>query len=315
MINFRFHIVSLIAVFLALALGIVMGATVVNRAIVDRLNSRIDTVEKNANARKTESDQLRGQVGQLNGYIDGTKDFAVAGRLDGATLATIATRGVDADAVKQTVALAQQAGARAPGILWLEGKLALPNADAVRQLGELLGKTGQSAKATRDEAWNALASRVATGVGAAANGRDLLAALVDAGFISFEPVGNQGDSFSAASFSGGDVRVLLIDGSNGQVNGNEALAPLSNALVANRLRLVVGEVFAEKDGGPKRGATLAPVRGDDSLKQTVSTIDDVDLVEGRVASVLALADLNRNVVGQYGYGTGATKSAPEWPNQ
>jgi copper transport outer membrane protein MctB len=315
MINFRFHIVSLIAVFLALALGVVMGATVVNRAIVDRLNSRIDTVEKNANARKTESDQLRGQVGQLNGYIDGTKDFAVAGRLDGTTLATIATRGVDADAVKQTVALAQQAGARAPGIIWLEGKLALSDADTVRQLDELLGKTGQNAKAARDEAWNALASRVATGAGAAANGRDLLAALADAGFISFEPVGNQGDGFSPASLSGGDVAVLLINGTNGQVNGNEVLAPLGNALVANRLRLVVGDVFAQKDKGPKRGATLAPIRESDALKQAVSTVDDVDLVEGRVASVLALADMSRNVVGQYGYGTGATKSAPEWPNQ
>jgi hypothetical protein len=315
MINFRFHIVSLIAVFLALALGVVMGATVVNRAIVDRLNSRIDTVEKNANARKTESDQLRGQLGQINGYIDGTKDFAVAGSLDGSTLATIATRGVDADAVKQTVALAQQAGARAPGILWLEGKLSLSDADTVRQLDELLGKTGQNAKATRDEAWNALASRVATGGGAAANGRDLLAALADAGFISFEPVGTQGANFSPASFSGGDVKVLLVDGTNGQVNGNEVLAPLSNALVANRLRLVVGDVFAQKDKGPKRGAALAPIRESDALKQAVSTVDDVDLVEGRVASVLALADLNRNVVGQYGYGTGATKSAPEWPNQ
>ena len=315
MINFRFHIASLIAVFLALALGIVMGATVVNRAIVDRLNSRIDTVEKNANARKTESDQLRGQVGQLNGYIDGTKDYAVAGRLDATTVATIATRGVDADAVKQTVALAQQAGARAPGILWLEGKLALSDADAVRQLGDLLGKTGQNAKATRDEAWNALANRVATGGGAAANGRDLLTALADAGFISFEPVGNQDNNFSAASFSGGDVRVLLIDGTNGQVNGNEVLAPLSNALVSNRLRLVVGDVFAQKNGGPKRGAMLAPIRESDALKQAVSTVDDVDLVEGSVASVLALADLNRNVVGQYGYGSGATKSAPEWPNQ
>ena len=315
MINFRFHIVSLIAVFLALALGVVMGATVVNRAIVDRLNERIDTVEKNANARKTESDQLRGQVGQLRGYIDGTKDFAVSSRLDGTTLATIATRGVDADAVKQTVALAQQAGARAPGILWLEGKLALSDADTVRQLDELLGKTGQNAKATRDEAWNALASRVATGGGAAANGRDLLAALADAGFISFEPVGTQGANFSPASFSGGDVKVLLVDGTNGQVNGNEVLAPFSNALVANRLRLVVGDVFAQKDKGPKRGAMLAPIRESDALKQAVSTVDDVDLVEGRVASVLALADMNRNVVGQYGYGSGATKSAPEWPNQ
>ncbi|HMG25221.1 MAG TPA: copper transporter [Acidimicrobiia bacterium] len=315
MINFRFHIVSLIAVFLALALGIVMGATVVNRAIVDRLNSRIDTVEDNANKRKTESDQLRGQVGQLNQYIDGTKNFAIAGRLDGVSLTTIATRGVNGDAVKQTVELAQQAGARAPGIIWLEEKLTLSDPNALRDLGELLGRPGQNAKTTREDAWNALASRLATGSGTAANGRDVLNALADAGFISFEPVGDQGDTFSAASFGGGDARVLLIDGPNGQVSANEVLAPLSTALASNRFQLVAGEVFDEKDGGPKRGATLAPVRDSDQLKQAVSTVDDLDVVEGRVATVLALADLGRNVVGQYGYGAGATKSAPEWPSQ
>ena len=179
----------------------------------------------------------------------------------------------------------------------------------------MLGTSGQTAKATRDEAWNALASRVATGGGAAANGRDLLTALADDGYISFEPVGDQGENFSAASFTGGDVRVLLVDGPNGQITGNEVLAPLSNALVANRLRLVVGEVYAEKDGGPQRGAMLAPIHESDGLKQAVSTVDDVDRVEGHVSAVLALADLNRNVVGQYGYGTGATKSAPEWSNQ
>jgi len=315
MINFRFHIVSLIAVFLALALGIVMGATVVNRAIVDRLNNRIDTVEDNANKRKAESDQLRGEVGQLQQYIDSTKDFAVAGRLDGVTLATIATRGVDADAVKQTVELAQQAGARAPGIIWLEGKLSLSDPDALRELGDLIGRPGQNGKATREEAWNALAGRLATGAGTAANGRDLLTALADAGFISFESVGNQGDNFSAASFEGGDARVLVIDGTKGQVSANEVLAPLTTALASNRLRVVAGEVFAEKDGGPKRGAVLAPIRNSDQLKQGVSTIDDLDQLEGRVASVLAVSDLGRNVIGQYGYGAGATKSAPEWQNQ
>jgi hypothetical protein len=81
------------------------------------------------------------------------------------------------------------------------------------------------------------------------------------------------------------------------------------------LRLVVGEVFDEQDGRPQRGAMLKPIRDSDTLKQTVSTVDDLDLIEGRVVSVLALSDLNRNVVGQYGYGTGATTSTPEWSNQ
>jgi Copper transport outer membrane protein, MctB len=312
MINFRFHIVSLIAVFLALALGIVMGATVVNRAIVDRLNDRIDTVEENANRRKAESDELRSEVGQLQGFIDATQDFAVTGRLNGVTVSTIATRGVDGDAVTQSVELAQRAGAQDVGILWLEEKLTLKDNEALGELANILGRPGDNARATRDEAWNALATRLAAG-GAPAGGSDLLNALDNADFVTFEAVGNQaGENFSLATFPGAGARVMLIDGTEGQVAANEVVAPLSGALVANRVRVVAGEVFDERDGGPDRGSMLAPIRNNDDLSQSVSTVDDLDLTEGRVAAVLALADLSRNVVGQYGYGAGATRSLPAW---
>jgi hypothetical protein len=311
-INFRFHIVSLIAVFLALALGIVMGATVVNRAIVDRLNDRIDTVEENANRRKAESDQLRSEVGQLEGYIDATQDFVVTGRLNGAVVATIATRGVSEDAVRQAVELAQRAGAQDVGILWLEEKLALTDDEARRQLGDILGRPGENAKATRDSAWSALATRLGAG-GASAGGSDILSALENAGFVTFETVGDQaGDNFSLGAFPGAGARVLLIDGTEGRVAANEVLTPLTNALVANRVRVVAGEVFSEQDGGPDRGSMLAAIRDNDELSQGVSTVDDIDLTEGRVAAVLALADLSRNVVGHYGYGAGAARSLPAW---
>jgi hypothetical protein len=310
-INFRFHIVSLIAVFLALALGIVMGATVVNRAIVDRLNDRIDTVEENANRRKAESDQLRSEVSQLQGYIDATQDFVVTGRLNGAIVATVATRGVSEDAVKQTVELAQRAGGQDVGILWLEEKLTLADNEAINQLGDIVGRAGENAKATRDNAWSALATRLAAG--GAAGGADILGALENAGFVKFETVGNQaGDNFSLGAFPGAGARVLLVDGTDGKVAPNEVLAPFTNALVASRVRVVAGEVFNERDGGPDRGSMLSEIRDNDELTQTVSTVDDLDLTEGRVTAVLALADLSRNVVGQYGFGAGATRSLPAW---
>ena len=43
MINFRFHLVSLIAIFLALALGVVIGAGVIDRGVVDTLDNRLNT--------------------------------------------------------------------------------------------------------------------------------------------------------------------------------------------------------------------------------------------------------------------------------
>ena len=63
MVNFRFHIVSLIAVFLAIGLGILMGSAVVKGAIVDRLDREIDQVRK-------ESDNLRNANRQTNDDLD-----------------------------------------------------------------------------------------------------------------------------------------------------------------------------------------------------------------------------------------------------
>ncbi|HEY3095587.1 MAG TPA: copper transporter, partial [Acidimicrobiia bacterium] len=261
--------------------------------------------------RKAESDQLRSEVGQLHSYIDSAKDFAVTGRLNGVTVATIATRGVDGDAVKQTVQLAQRAGAQDVGILWLEEKLTLGDNEALRQLGDALGVPADDAKATRDAAWSALATRLAGG-GSGGNS-DVLNALENAGFVKFETVGDQaGENFSLTTFPGSGARVLLIDGTNGRVAANDVLAPLTNALVANRVRVVAAEVFDEKDGGPDRGSMLSPIRKNDDLTQNVSTVDDLDLTEGHVSAVLALADLGRNVVGQYGFGAGAQKSIPAW---
>lgn len=59
MIHFRYHLVSLIAVFLALAIGVAMGATVINSAVVDALRSQVSSAERRADNVKRENDQLK----------------------------------------------------------------------------------------------------------------------------------------------------------------------------------------------------------------------------------------------------------------
>ena len=61
----------------------------------------------------------------------------------------------------------------------------------------------------------------------------------------------------------------------------------------------------------ERGARLAPVRADSRLDGAVATIDDLELVQGRLAAVLALADVVDGVVGHYGYGPDVDGAAPE----
>ena len=83
MINFRFHLVSLVAVFLALGLGILVGST------VDRPGNRQPARHRDQqraqgeqrSARPTNK-QLAKQNSQLQQFIDLVAPFAVDGRLD-----------------------------------------------------------------------------------------------------------------------------------------------------------------------------------------------------------------------------------------
>ena len=95
MISFRFHVVSITAVFLAIAIGVVVGSTYVDGAIVDGLRNRIDSVEENLDERRAENDRLEGELERTDAYIDASDEFAVTDRLTGVPVLLVATRGVD----------------------------------------------------------------------------------------------------------------------------------------------------------------------------------------------------------------------------
>ena len=61
MINFRFHVVSVIAIFLALALGVVIGAGVIDRGIVDALDTQLNRVEAKSERINDDNDRLTGE--------------------------------------------------------------------------------------------------------------------------------------------------------------------------------------------------------------------------------------------------------------
>lgn len=328
MINFRFHLASLIAVFLALAIGIVMGSTVIKEATVDVLRSQIHRVERTSNARERTNDQLRGQIDNLDDYLRQSAPYTVRGTLAGVTVAVVAVRGVDGGATKATAQLIQQAGGFTPGILWLEPTWALKNAADARKLGALLGEPDAPARRIRDDAINALARRLSgsespalasvtrlaptttTVAPAGAGGPDLLSELVDAGFLSLEDVGGQaGKTFTLADFPGTTARVLLVTGTDGSVDTTTLVEPLARALVTAKVPTAVASVYHDQQGKPGRSSVLAPIRSDGTLSRQVSTVDDLDLGAGQVASVLALGELETRI-GHYGYGDGSTAILP-----
>jgi hypothetical protein len=318
MINFRFHLVSIIAVFLALALGIAMGATVISQGIVDTLERRIDTVEDNADEANATNEELGAENRRLKDYMEATAAYALAGRLQGDAVAVVAARGVesDSDAVQQTVVLAQTAGADAPGTLWLEKSWGLTEADQVEGMAMLLGEPENSSRGKlRRDAWNALAQRLAAGpppygggeqAPTASDGTDLLVAFENAGFVTYESIGD--DDTGITDLPDG-TRALLVDGTNAEIAPDDVVVTGTQALLAEFPVVVVAEVF-EEEGGTDRGERVAPIRDDDVLAEAASTVDDLDLAEGPMTAVLVLADTN--TVGHYGYGDGNQRRAPEF---
>src|SRR5262249_42003663 len=117
MVNFRFHIVSLIAVFLALGLGILVGSTVVDQVIVDRLDREIKSVRHDSTQANAENSKLKQQVSQDEDFLKKSAPFAVEQRLQDVPIAVIAERGVSSDSAKQMVTLLREAGAVVPGVV------------------------------------------------------------------------------------------------------------------------------------------------------------------------------------------------------
>ena len=85
MIDFRYHLVSIVAVFLALAIGIVVGSTALKPAVLSGLQTtanaekkRIDALyaQNNLNRQQIVADQAYAQAGEhqmLNGLLDGQR--------------------------------------------------------------------------------------------------------------------------------------------------------------------------------------------------------------------------------------------------
>ena len=69
-ISFRYHVVSIVAVFLALALGVVVGTTALNGPITTDLRNKVDSLNKQRAADVTAQAQLQQQVNIGNQFAN-----------------------------------------------------------------------------------------------------------------------------------------------------------------------------------------------------------------------------------------------------
>src|SRR5699024_9416615 len=145
LINFRYHIVSLTAVFLALVIGILMGTTVVSKATVDGLKANVRRAEaRSAAVHRTNdelSDELSVRVEVAEESDEALRDTVLAhtvrDQLVGVPVLVITTDGIDKKRIDATVAVLEAAGAVVPGTLTVTDRLGADGTESDR-LREIL---------------------------------------------------------------------------------------------------------------------------------------------------------------------------------
>lgn len=310
MINFRFHLVSLVAVFLALALGIVVGSTLIDRAIVDALRNRIDTVEANLDDADATNDQLRDQRDTLDEFVEAVAPFAVQDRLAETNGVVVAARGVERDALEGVVEQLRVAGAATPGVLWFEEDWVTREDAELRSLADELGVRAAAGAASRAALLDELARELTT-----EGPQPVLEGLAADGLVAFEALGTETETEDDDVRVGGPVpRAVLATDADATVSDDALVVPLARAFADLQVPVTVGAV-GEPDDGDDRGAGLEVFRSEPSLAASVSTVDDLDLVMGQVATTLTLAAGAEGVTGAYGIGPDADALLPvEFPS-
>jgi hypothetical protein len=291
-INFRYHVVSLTAVFLALAIGLVVGTAALNGPVADSLKDRVNALGK-------DNRQLREQVSSLQEEANREEDFAtesapymLAGKLTGRRilLLTMPSGRDQVDGVKKML---EMAGATITGRVDVQDKLVNP--DNSVELLDLADQASQPTIPTTGLPANSDGIETSSALLATA----LLAAYSSAGYISVED----------DKVTGPAEAVVIVSGQpytdSESVKKDEAVVTVADQFDKVGPLVVAGN-------GATDGNLVAGVRGDPALSKTISTVDNSNTTQGQVVTVLAVVEqLTEGKAGQYGLGAGNSSMMPK----
>jgi len=133
MIDFRYHLVSLVSVFVALAVGIVLGAGPLRNGIADGLKTQVDNVSAQNKTLKDEKATAEKGVTNRDTFVRGVVPALVAQQLAGRSVVVITLPGSDTGAVKPLTQAIEAAGGRTTVQVDVKDSWTSPDTLALRQ--------------------------------------------------------------------------------------------------------------------------------------------------------------------------------------
>lgn len=299
MINFRYHVVSLTAVFLALAIGLVVGTAAGNGPVADSLRGEITALSE-------QKDQLRGQVKELTDEANRQEDAwdeaaatTLPGKLAGKRVLVVSFAS-SAKHVDGVARLLGAAGAKVTGRIKLEDKFLDPTKNE-----ELL-----------DLALQAAPPGVRGALPSNSNGVETSTSLLAAVLVGGAPVeGSRSvlgayQSFLAVAGDPAPAEaVVMLAGP--PYTGSDAVKRNAGVLTIIKRFDQAGKLVVAAPAVAGEGNAVRGVRNDPDLSKRVSTVDNVSTALGRFSTALTLAERLDGGNGHYGFGTGATSVLPE----
>jgi Copper transport outer membrane protein, MctB len=309
-ISFRYHVFTIVAIFLAVALGIAVGNAYVQPKLVDQLRSRTDELQSDLATVRQKNDTL---TRENSGLRDASQILLMLddGGLAGRPVIVVTQDGADPALLDQTTTALDEAKAELVAVLSVTDRVEPSDGQTRQDLARLLGIPSSVtppdvSRAVADK----LAERLVTGPprrGAQPARADLLDELLRGQYLRF-PAGHALSESALADVGGKGEIVIALSGSADQLSlsPQSFMVPFVASLVRRGATVAAGEAASTSD------PFVQTLRGDADLEGSgLVTVDDLAWPAGGAALVLGLErSLALGQGGDYGVGGGAQGPIP-----
>jgi hypothetical protein len=309
LIDFRYHLVSIVAVFLALAIGIVLGSTELQGGTLSLLRSASNSLTSQLAATGAQRDAYKAQASAADAFVQASESLLLGdGRLlAGHNLVLVTEPGAPGDVLDGVKKAAADAGATVTGEVALqpefndlsganEARLASINGSVSTSDGTALGVGANPQTTNQQDAAQLIAGAIVSkqpgqqdqrgqqnqqgqsGL-SASSALALLNAYAQAGFIT-------------VSGTPTDRADLVVIVPSGDVPANGANDPGNQVLVVVAQELASASAVTVAAGATapsgQAGSAISVVRSS-SVSGQVSTIDNADGTQGQITVMQAIA--------------------------
>ncbi|GLU49390.1 copper transporter [Nocardiopsis ansamitocini] len=320
MIDFRYHLVSIVAVFLALTVGIVLGTTMLQDPLLNTLKAETTQLREQSEQLRTEKDLADQLNTGSDALVAAYADDMLADRLADRRVLVVEAPGVEPELRDALIEEIKRADGTVSGQLAFTAQYLEPGqATFVNELTDQLSDGLELPRGNPYERAGAeLAQAVVDGdkdvpdgvavrTGDSFDGEAVLAGFTEAGLLSV-----QGSPASPADL------VLVIAPTEpfplaeGQEDDGEAVTPPGNAAM-----LALARAFSQAGGGVVLAGPPSADGPDGMVQQAraedvrFSTVDNAGAATGNVVAVLALAAEAEGRRGHYGVGAASDGYLPD----